>query len=56
MFQVYCLIHVINILVMVIGRCTRLGIRQAKSDSSSHDSCTTFDLMTSTEAEKVTLM
>ena len=27
MFQLYCLIHVINILVMATGQCTCLGIR-----------------------------
>ena len=31
-------------------------MRQAKSDTSSHDSCATSDLMTSAEARKVTLM
>ena len=31
-------------------------MRQAKSDSSSHDSCATFDPMTSIGAGKVTLM
>ena len=31
-------------------------MRQTKYDSSSYDSCATSDLMTSTRAEKVTLM